>query len=154
MVVDARAESEALMSQVREQAVSFLSEQIGFVVHPFNELAEKPLPDLVSSVPIAGALEGTILLRATESLATEMMHRLLGCDVSDEERPRLVLDTLDEVLNMIVGGTTQSLDQIGLPIEIFPPVRVEPGETLGRVAEECSIETESGPIVLMYVSNG
>jgi len=156
MDVEVASEIGNLMSHVADQAVWFLSKEIGLTIRPPEEGGSCSRCAIGSSVPISGAVRGSILMSTGEETASVIMSRLLGQDVAPEERPQLLQDTVCEVLNMIVGGTTRVLDEDGLYITVSAPSPAAPGQlrrrngTSGNDFFRKTIQTESGPIVLIY----
>ncbi len=156
MDVEVASEIGNLMSHVADQAVWFLSKEIGLAASPLEDETSCPRCTLSSSVPISGAVEGAVLMSTGKETASAIMSRLLGQDVTPEERPQLLQDTVCEVLNMIVGGTTRVLDEDGLYITVSAPSPADPGQlrrrngTSGDNFCRKTIQTESGPIVLTY----
>jgi CheY-specific phosphatase CheX len=101
-------------------------------------------------------MEGTLFLSATEGAISEIIRRLIG-EISVEEEPALLPDALNELLNVIVGNTTRSLDEIGMRIEVSAPEVVcgagNPGRAAGVEEHQKTIETESGPLHLSFQSS-
>ncbi len=143
-----------LMGCVREQAIRLLSEQLGLAVYPSSAARHGGKPALVSSIPIGGPMEGIIFVEAEEETVSDIMHRLIGDDVGDQELPSMLHDTLNELLNVVVGNSTMPLDKAGIRIIVFPPASVRGDSHTGVMDTDenpyCRIETGSGPIVFSF----
>lgn len=158
MNVDIGPDIDNLMGLVGEQAESFLTDEIGLTVSAPPESGAARLYALVSSVPVSGALDGAIFLSASECTVLEIARRLLGAEITEDEKPLLLEDTLTEVLNMIVGKATRALAEIGLRINVAAASPVNNNELrarelgAGSVSRGHTIHTESGPVVLLYAA--
>jgi len=140
----------ALIAPLTDQAVLYLTQGIGLEALPSHASGSGCEGGFASALEIGGAFHGSVFLAAGEGTASAIMVRILGGDVAAEERPMMLQDTLCEVLNMIVGNTTQRLDEAGMRITVSTPSPVDSASLDSLQHHHQTISTDSGPIVLAY----
>ncbi len=145
----------SLMHRVVDQAIHYLSNEIGLDA-ALSATGHRPVrPQLTSTLRIAGAFDGQICLTAGERTISEIVNRMLGNSVSAAEMPSLLADMLCELLNVIVGNACRTLDNDGLRIFVEPPSPMSPcgGDRTAALHEDFFrqvIQTSAGPVMLHY----
>lgn len=139
-----------LMVRVVDQAVSFLTREVGLEVGPAGVSGFTKEYGFASALTIEGALEGDIYLSAGEATTSEIMQRFLGEDVAPDDRELMLQDTVCEVLNMIIGNATQRLDEDGFRIVLTAPHPADPGALSSPSVHRRVLSTPTGPVMLAY----
>jgi CheY-specific phosphatase CheX len=150
MTVEETPGIENLMVRVVDQAVSFLTQEVGLEVGPAKFSGFTNGCGFASALSIEGALHGDLYLRAGEATTSEIMWRFLGEDVAPDERALMLQDTVCEVLNMIIGSAIRRLDEDGFRIVLTAPYPADPRALSFPSVHRRVLATQTGPVMLAY----
>lgn len=146
----------SLMSHVTDQTIHFLVDEVGLEATIASPARSPEPPRLTSTLAFSGTLAGNLALTAERRTVSEILQRILGDSVAPEEIGPMLEDTLCEVLNVIAGNTSRTLDRDGVRIRIEPPAPVCP-VVAGRLAHSLAfnehrqaIQTNRGSVTIDY----
>jgi chemotaxis phosphatase CheX-like protein len=146
----------SLMSRVSDQTIHFLVNEVGLEAVVAPQTGNPVPPRLTSTLAISGTVAGNIALTAERRTVSEILQRILGDSLAPEEVAPMLEDTLCEVLNVIVGNTSRTLDEDGVRIRIEPPAPVCPVLVWNLAHSEPLkghrrvIQTNRGSVVIDY----
>ncbi len=115
-----------LMQYMIESTGEFFTGELGLEPDSSSEITlpegdHLALYDISSFIDTDGEIQGKIIITAEQSLADFMLAQLILEDVAEEEREELTRETMGEVLNIVLGNTTNALAEDGLEISIDSP---------------------------------
>ncbi len=92
---------------------------------------------IISSIGLAGAIEGNISLWITVEAAAKVVFRMLGMEV-DIDSPD-IMDGVGEIVNMIAGGVKMKMDSTEYKFDISIPSTVK-GDNIESVKSDKTSE--------------
>ena len=105
------------------------------------------LYDMSSVIDTTGEIVGNIIITVEKSLADFILRQLILDEPAEDEVEELTRETIGEVLNIVLGNTTNALEEDGIAIEINSPGNMEFHELEVQFDEKplsCTFDTPEG----------
>ena len=115
-------------------------------------LRQSPMPtkDNVAIIGIAGDMEGRIILEMDDR--TALAFAGVMNDMSFEELTPIVIDSLSELTNMMIGNAVSRLNDMGFNFAITPPTFIKGKELLSSTPQVealiVPLDTGYGEVIL------
>ncbi len=92
---------------------------------------------IISSIGLAGAIEGNISLWITVDIAADIVSKMLGIEIEPDSPD--VMDGVGEIINMIAGGVKMKMDSTEYKFDISIPTTVK-GDNIESVKSDKTLE--------------
>jgi chemotaxis protein CheY-P-specific phosphatase CheC len=111
----------------------------------------------LACLPFRGALEGSVAIVVSETLAVEMAASTLGREPGDPEAAQRAQDVVRELASIIGGQLVTALAEPGTDVEFSPPVlfalQDEDWERLRQDSQTQCFDVNAHPAMLRVVLN-
>lgn len=95
---------------------------------PTLELFETPGTNFIASIRYEGPFSGTLLILAKEPFMDKLARNLLGIDSTDELSHGERVDSLREMVNILLGNFLTEAFSTDITFDLFSPMVVEATE--------------------------
>jgi CheY-specific phosphatase CheX len=145
------------ISKIAAETLDKLAFMFASPYDPEDSIQEDP--DKGVSASFNGPFSGTLAMKVSEKLLSEIAGNMLGVDDEDEIAPDDKIDALKETINVICGnilpaiGGKQAVFNIGAP-EIIPKgedIKVKDGE---KLISDISLTLDEGRCDIVLLVNG
>jgi CheY-specific phosphatase CheX/methyl-accepting chemotaxis protein/signal transduction histidine kinase len=146
-----------VIKPILDRCLSFLSDDMEVRLDP-NIIPQNTdklnLRDISAMMKLQGDMEGVFIMTFSDSLANYLVEKFAYGEIAeDENREELLLDTMSEILNTVLGNALEQFPD-DIHIKLDPPVIIKDKKTITRKNGEGiwygNVNTSLGDLSIAY----
>jgi CheY-specific phosphatase CheX len=154
-----------LMDKLVNRSIAFLNDELVIetiqIDYMLNSIQKIQLNYLTSLISVEGTVKVFVVFSYDESLFTEIFDRYTyGLSIAEAEREEAMIDSVGDIINIIVGNTLTDVKDINRPdtkITMSPPLVITAAKQIayqrGSLFYKANLTTHFGNLDIYLISS-